>query len=118
MEPRRPKWSPGGPNGAQEAHMEPRRPKWSPGGPNGAQSQKAANPMLCYSSNDYGAGDMSLNHAGGSNGAQEAQMEPRRPKWSPRGPNGAQEIQMEPRRLKWNPGGLMEPRRPKWSPGG
>ncbi len=30
MEPRRPKWSPGGPNGAQEAQMELRRP-------NGAQ---------------------------------------------------------------------------------
>ncbi len=36
MELRRPKWSPGGPNGAQEAQMEPRRLKWSPGGPNGA----------------------------------------------------------------------------------
>ena len=37
MEPRRPKWSPGGPNEAQEAQMEPRRPKWSPRGPNRAQ---------------------------------------------------------------------------------
>ena len=37
MEPRRPKWNPGGPNGAQANQMEPRSPKWSPGGPNGAQ---------------------------------------------------------------------------------
>ena len=28
--PRRPKWNPGGLNGAQEAQTEPRRPKWSP----------------------------------------------------------------------------------------
>ena len=37
MKLRRPKWSPRGPNGAQEAQMELRRPKWSSGGPNGAQ---------------------------------------------------------------------------------
>ena len=29
MEPKRPKWSPGEPNGAQESQMKPRRPKWS-----------------------------------------------------------------------------------------
>ncbi len=62
---------------------------------------------------------------GNPNRAQEAQMEPRRPKWSPGGPNGAQEAQMEPRKPKWSPGGpngaqeaQMEPRSPKWSPGG
>ena len=36
----------------------------------------------------------------GPNGAQEAQMESRRPQWSPGGLNGAQEAQMEPRRPK------------------
>ncbi len=36
----------------------------------------------------------------GPNGAQEAQMESRRPKWSPWGPNGTQEAQLEPRRPK------------------
>ena len=45
-------------------------------------------------------------------GVQEAQMKPRRPKWSPGGPNEAQEAQMEPRGPKWSSGG------PKWSPGG
>ena len=40
MKPRRLKWSPGDPNGAQEAQMEPRKPKWSPGGPNGTQEAK------------------------------------------------------------------------------
>ncbi len=55
-----PKWSPGGPNGAQEAQMEPRMPKWSARGPNGAQK------------------------------AQMEPRMPRRPKWSPGGPNGAQ----------------------------
>ena len=32
-------------------------------------------------------------------------MEPRMPKWSPRGASGAQEAKMEPRRPKWNPRG-------------
>ena len=35
-------------------------------------------------------------------------MEPRRPKWSPGGPNGAQDAQMEPRRLV---GGFFETRK-------
>jgi hypothetical protein len=39
MEPRSPRWSPGGPNGAQEAQMEPRMLKWSPGSPNVAQME-------------------------------------------------------------------------------
>ena len=37
MEPSRPKWSPGGPDGTHETQMEPMRPKWSSGDPNGAQ---------------------------------------------------------------------------------
>ncbi len=50
MEPRMPKMSPGGPNGAQEAQMEPRRPNWSPGGPNGAQEgqMEPRRPKCCW----------------------------------------------------------------------
>ncbi len=93
MKPRRSKWSPGGPNGAQETKMEPRRPKWRPGDPNGTQEAHSQHrsalalgiqttpptypppdkpiqndsshcPMLCY-----------------------AMRKPRRPKWRPGGPN-------------------------------
>ena len=45
MEPRRPKWSRGGANEAQDAQgaqMEPRRLKWNPGGPNEAQEALGA----------------------------------------------------------------------------
>ena len=38
MEPRRPKWSPGEPNGAQETQMESRKPKWSTRGPLSTQN--------------------------------------------------------------------------------
>ena len=69
MEPRTPKWSPGGPNGAQEAQMEPRRLKWSPGGANGAHEAQMESRRPKWS-------------PGGPNGAREAQ-------------NGAQEVQME-----------------------
>ncbi len=70
MEPRRPEWSPGGPNGAQEAQMELRRLKWNPGGPNGTQEVQMKLRRPKWNPRD-------------PHGAQEAQMEPRRPKWSP-----------------------------------
>jgi hypothetical protein len=37
------------------------------------------------------------------NGNQDATIEPKVQKWSPRGINTAQEDQMEPKRLKWSP---------------
>ena len=113
MEPRRPKWSPGDLNGAQEAQMETRRPKWNTRGPLSTQEHASArnsddppyitppqiNPsrmtqvtaqcyaMLCLSQ-------------GGPNGGREAQIESRTPKLIPGGLNGGQEAQMEPRRPK------------------
>jgi hypothetical protein len=51
---------------------------------------------------------------------QEAQIMPRRLRWSPGGPDRAQEAQSEGRRPRWSPGGAdraqeaqTEPRRPR-----
>ena len=55
---------------------------------------------------------------------QESQMEARRPKCSPGDINEAQESKMKPRRPKWSSGdprgaqeAQMKSRRPRWSPG-